>query len=44
MAKNDIKLKKLRDSIDSADKKIVELLNKRATYVLKVGDLKARNN
>lgn len=42
MAKDDKKLKKLRDNIDSADKKIVELLNKRAKNVLKVGELKAK--
>lgn len=42
MAKDDQKLQKLRDSIDSADKKLLELLNKRATYVLKVGELKAK--
>ena len=42
MAKDDKKLKALRDKIDASDKKIVETLNKRADYVLKVGELKAK--
>lgn len=37
-------LKKLRKEIDSADQKIVELLNERAKIALEIGQIKSSNN
>ena len=42
MADKDITLPILRDEIDSIDDQILELLNKRAGFVLEVGRIKEK--